>query len=130
VMVWFGFLKEKNDPPCRRILTGGSHLYVEKWPRGQYSTGVTYFRYTGLIWRITPFIRLLRHTRGFGGSILTRILTGPVLLWRSWGNKTEYRENLIVWFTGIPPFTNNQDVKRRDRSNSIWIEYVPLYCSY
>jgi hypothetical protein len=33
-MVWFGFLQEKNDPPCRRILTGGgvSHFYVENDP--------------------------------------------------------------------------------------------------
>jgi hypothetical protein len=37
-MVWFGFLQEKNDLPCRRILTGGSHFYVEKW------TGVNILR--------------------------------------------------------------------------------------
>jgi hypothetical protein len=47
LMVWFGFLQGKNDPPCRWILTGGSHFYVEKWPRGQYSMGVTSLRYTG-----------------------------------------------------------------------------------
>jgi hypothetical protein len=33
--------------------------------------------FSGLIRRTTPFSRLLRHTRGCGGSILTRILTGP-----------------------------------------------------
>jgi hypothetical protein len=34
--------------------------------------------FSGLIRRSTaPFSRLLRHTRGCGGSILTRILTGP-----------------------------------------------------
>jgi hypothetical protein len=32
----------------------------------------------GLIRRTAPFCRLLRHTRGCGGSILTRILTGRI----------------------------------------------------
>jgi hypothetical protein len=32
--------------------------------------------FSGLIRRTTPFSRLLRHTMGCGGSILTRILTG------------------------------------------------------
>jgi hypothetical protein len=32
--------------------------------------------FSGLIRRTAPFTRLLRHTRGCGGSILTRILTG------------------------------------------------------
>jgi hypothetical protein len=32
--------------------------------------------FSGLIRRTAPFSRLLRHTRGCGGSILTRILTG------------------------------------------------------
>jgi hypothetical protein len=32
--------------------------------------------FPGLIRRTAPFSRLLRHTRGCGGSILTRILTG------------------------------------------------------
>jgi hypothetical protein len=31
--------------------------------------------FSGLIWRTAPFSRLLRHTRGCGGSVLTRILT-------------------------------------------------------
>jgi hypothetical protein len=33
--------------------------------------------FSGLIWRTAPFSRLLWHTRGCGGSILTRIVTGP-----------------------------------------------------
>jgi hypothetical protein len=42
------------------------------------ATPVTrYLGFSGLIWRTTPFSRLLRHTRGCGGSILTWILTGP-----------------------------------------------------
>jgi hypothetical protein len=32
--------------------------------------------FSGLIGRTAPFSRLLRHTRGCGGSLLTRILTG------------------------------------------------------
>jgi hypothetical protein len=32
--------------------------------------------FSGLIRKTAPFSRLLRHTRGCGGSILTRILTG------------------------------------------------------
>jgi hypothetical protein len=34
--------------------------------------------FSGLIRRTAPFSRLLRQTRGCGGSILTRILTGPL----------------------------------------------------
>jgi hypothetical protein len=37
---------EKGVTFLRRILMGGSHFYVEKLPRGQYSTGVTSLRYT------------------------------------------------------------------------------------
>jgi hypothetical protein len=33
--------------------------------------------FPGLIRRTAPFCRALRHTRGCGGSVLTRILTGP-----------------------------------------------------
>jgi hypothetical protein len=32
--------------------------------------------FSGLIWRTASFSRLLRHTRGCGGSFLTRILQG------------------------------------------------------
>ena len=34
--------------------------------------------FSGLIRRTAPFSRLFRHTRGCGGSILTRILTGSL----------------------------------------------------
>jgi hypothetical protein len=37
--------------------------------------------FSGLIRRTAPFSRLLRHTRGCGGSILTRILTGIMIIW-------------------------------------------------
>jgi hypothetical protein len=36
---------------------------------------------SGLIRRTTPFSRLLRHTRGCGGPILTRILTWVIITW-------------------------------------------------
>jgi hypothetical protein len=39
--------------------------------------------YSGLIRRTAQFSRLLRHTRGCGGSILTRILTGWKFIWVS-----------------------------------------------
>jgi hypothetical protein len=67
VMVWLGFLQEKNDPPYRRILTRGSHFYVEKWPRVQYSTGVTSLHYTGQVTtgiRKAHLILLLRWAKG------------------------------------------------------------------
>jgi hypothetical protein len=43
--------------------------------------------FSGLIWRTASFSRLLRHTRGCGGYILTWILTGLwcYLLWRERG---------------------------------------------
>jgi hypothetical protein len=37
--------------------------------------------FSGLIRRTAPFSRLLRHTRGCGGSILTRILTGDHIVY-------------------------------------------------
>jgi hypothetical protein len=37
--------------------------------------------FSGLIRRTPPFSCLLRHTRGCGGSILTRILTGLLNCW-------------------------------------------------
>jgi hypothetical protein len=36
--------------------------------------------FSGLIWRTAPFSHLLRHTRGCGGPILTRILTGAIIV--------------------------------------------------
>jgi hypothetical protein len=35
-------------------------------------------RFFGLIQKTAPFSRLLQHARGCGGSILTRILPGPL----------------------------------------------------
>jgi hypothetical protein len=45
--------------------------------------------FSGLIWRTAPFSRLLRHTRGCGGSILTRFT----------GCNITGRENLLIYST-------------------------------
>jgi hypothetical protein len=59
--------------------------------------------FSGLIRRTAPFCRLLRHTRGCGGSILTRILTGSGrctknnrATWK-WGY-TYSKENFVKYF--------------------------------
>jgi hypothetical protein len=49
---------EKGVIFLRRILTLGSHFYVEKLPRGQYSTGVTSLRYIRLLVFWLIFIRI------------------------------------------------------------------------
>jgi hypothetical protein len=56
---------------------------------------------SSLIWRTAPFSRLLRHTRGCGGTILTRILTG---LWSIWQNALGSFG--LKWFTKIPILFN------------------------
>ena len=45
--------------------------------------------FSGLIRRTAPFSRILRHTRGCGGSILTWILTGKYEEWMWFGNNCE-----------------------------------------
>jgi hypothetical protein len=50
--------------------------------------------FSGLIRRTTPFSRLLRHTRGCGGSILTRILTGLSRIIHWYGDVTIAGEGL------------------------------------
>jgi hypothetical protein len=48
--------------------------------------------FSGLIWRTAQFSRLLRHTRGCGGSILARIVTG------SDGGKNWYSDHMsLLW---------------------------------
>jgi hypothetical protein len=44
--------------------------------------------FSGLILRTTPFSRLLQHTKGCGGSILTRIFTGLYGFWQ-WSSMRE-----------------------------------------
>jgi hypothetical protein len=53
-------------------LWAGRHLFRAT---PAVTRGLVFF---GLIRRTAPFSRLLRHTRGCGGSILTRILTGAI----------------------------------------------------
>jgi hypothetical protein len=51
--------------------------YIETSPLYRATSVVTRgLGFSGLIRRTAPFSRLLRHTRGCGGSILTRNLTG------------------------------------------------------
>jgi hypothetical protein len=71
---------ETSPLPVRAIkfrpMLGAQGLWVE---RDLYRATPTVTRdlgFSGLIRRTAPFSRLLRHTRGCGGSILTRILTG------------------------------------------------------
>jgi hypothetical protein len=52
--------------------------------------------FSGLIRRTAPFSRLLRHTRGCGGPILTRILTGAKKKYRNTGRS-------ILFFTPSQP---------------------------
>jgi hypothetical protein len=55
-------------------LSAGSYLY-------HATSAVTRdLGFSGLIRRTVPFSCLLRHTRGYGGSILTQILTGYITL--------------------------------------------------
>jgi hypothetical protein len=53
--------------------------------------------FSGLIRRIAPFSRLLRHTRGCGGSTLTRILTGRCLLDMCYTRCYNILRTFIMW---------------------------------
>jgi hypothetical protein len=63
-----------------------------------------YLGFSGLIQRTAPFSRLIRHTRGCGGSTLTRILTGPHSVafydtqggWRTYSNPDPHGDGLLV----------------------------------
>jgi hypothetical protein len=57
-------------------LWAGRDLYIAT------STVTRELGFSGLIRRTAPFSRLFWHTRGCGGSILTRILKGPNLWWK------------------------------------------------
>jgi hypothetical protein len=61
-------------PPCSKALS------AEHRPKFCSPPAVTRdLGFSGLIRRTAPSSRLLRHTRGCGEPILTRILTGPYL---------------------------------------------------
>jgi hypothetical protein len=53
--------------------------------------------FSGLIRRTAPFSRLLRHTRGCGGYILTRILTGRKLKEPSTERAVRWKPNRLPW---------------------------------
>jgi hypothetical protein len=55
--------------------------------------------FSGLFRRTAPFSRLLQHTRGCGGSILTRILTGFEVCWSMFNNKViKYIQRVHVYY--------------------------------
>jgi hypothetical protein len=62
--------------------------------------------FPGLIRRAASFNRLLRHARGCGKSILTRILTGPIqlpltthkVMWRTYSNPDPYGRRVHMVF--------------------------------
>jgi hypothetical protein len=54
--------------------------------------------FSGFIWRTAPFSRLLWHTRGCGGSILTLILMGWHTCWE-WHTCCGLTHLLRVWHT-------------------------------
>jgi hypothetical protein len=64
--------------------------------------------FSGLIRRTAQFSRLLRHTRGSGGSILTRILTGPLYV-TSYDTQGD-AEDL---FLPGPPWAGSQNINPR-----------------
>jgi hypothetical protein len=59
--------------------------------------------FSGLIWRTTPFNRLLRLARGCGWPILTWILKGPhsVASYDSQGDAPDHHGGSILWVTLI-----------------------------
>jgi hypothetical protein len=60
--------------------------------------------FSGLIRRTAPFSRLLRHTRGCGGSILTRILTGIQCENKEFFIKeleTNVQSTIVKYITGV-----------------------------
>jgi hypothetical protein len=57
--------------------------------------------FSGLIRRTVPFNRLLRHTRRYGGSILTKILTGPLSV-TFYDTHKDVDEPILTWIlTGM-----------------------------
>jgi hypothetical protein len=79
---FFTYMETWPLPVKFRPLPGAQGLWAG---RGLYRATPAVTRnlgFSGLIRRTAPFSRLLRHTRGYGGSILTWILTGFLL--RRW----------------------------------------------
>jgi hypothetical protein len=56
--------------------------------------------FSGLIRRTAPFSRLLRHTRGYGGSILAQILTGSLKKKSSPEPAEQFQSNLLQIILG------------------------------
>jgi hypothetical protein len=73
--------------------------------------------FSGLIWGTAPFSRLLRHTRGCGGSILTRI---------KWRTKMIMNKMIPIYCVGTR--SGVFSVYHPDEKMYIWlrIEYITL----
>jgi hypothetical protein len=61
LIVWFGFLQEKNDPPLAVEYWPGVTFLRRKMTPGQYSKGVTSLRYNGTLCRTGTFCRKSDH---------------------------------------------------------------------
>jgi hypothetical protein len=84
--------------------------------------------FSSLIRRTAPFSRLSRHTRGCGGSILTRILTGDHLRMYN-TNKKKSMPGLIYIFFGhifIVNYINNKFPKYQEFVDLLWCSKLYL----
>jgi hypothetical protein len=82
----------------------------------------------GLIRRTAQFSRLLRHTRGCGGSILTRILTGPHSV-ASYDMQRSAEDLFLPKFStlnSIEDHTTRSFDWRYHTYNHLWIRW--MYC--
>jgi hypothetical protein len=62
-------------------------------------------RFSGLIRRTVPFNHLLRHARGCGGSILTRILTGITRKKTLWLNRPKRLIDNLMFYVSLKNFS-------------------------
>jgi hypothetical protein len=78
-------------------MLGAQDLWVGKDLYRSTPTVTRGLGFSGLIRRTAPFSRLLRHMRGCGGSILTRILTGVIYIvrWKDWSYQ-EFLKRLYI----------------------------------
>jgi hypothetical protein len=111
------YLKESNF----NISSYNHHKYWNKIFRNIYWVlQAIYLGFSGLIWRTAPFSRLLWHTWGCGGSILTRVLSGYLMIW----NKAQYSgESLMLMGSAGHPFPRIYSPQTCFYCFSIFINY-------
>jgi hypothetical protein len=83
-------------------------------------------RFSGLIRRTAPFSRLLQHTRGCGGSILTQILTGSEYkilnsMYLYW---LKYQYNGYFLFRIYKPIALSIDSKQYANINNLHVSHT------